>query len=65
MSDEGLEIDSRGPNEPEEPWFPRMRPYIQGEEFQIPFWPQANGPIVEFPLFRGKRLAAWLLSKDA
>ena len=42
-----------------------MRPYIQGEEFQIPFWPQANGPIVEFPLFRGKRLAAWLLSKDA
>ena len=57
------------PNEPEEPWFPRMRPWIQGESFQIPFWrdalSQANGLIVEFPLFRGKRLAAWLLSKDA
>ena len=56
------------PNEPQEPWFPRMRPWIQGTCFDIPWWQdalsQANGLITELPLYRGTRLAAWLLSKD-
>ena len=57
------------PIEPQELWFPRMRPWIQGDCFEIPLWPdalsQANGLITELPVYRGKRLAAWLLSKDS
>ena len=54
-------------NEPQEPWFPRMRPWIQGTRFDIPLWQdalsQANGLITELPLYRGARLAAWMLTK--
>ena len=50
------------PNEPQEPWFPRMRSWIQGTCFDIPWWQdalsQANGLITELPLYRDTRLAA-------